>query len=163
MSDEDIKPDELPVAIGSDAFIKRLAGETAQPEQTPEEAQKLSVSINPRGELIGDTSHLPENILAQLQTPEAQAMMAKQYKESRYGDQKPKSQAARMLHDREDRRVFIERKPPHIDSKTWRKMCRKSIRNTTKAAKKVLRDIDRKERAKRSEPNGGQSDQPPAS
>jgi hypothetical protein len=130
---------DFPVVLGDEQFIKKLAG-----EQEPEGIQQLAISVNPQGEIIGDTSHLDPHILAQLQTPEAQKSMREQYRTSRYGVEEKRE--PRYLNEREDRRVFIDRKPKGVDSKAWRKACRKAIRKTGKAARKVLRRMDHGER-----------------
>lgn len=74
------------IVIGDEQFIAKLAGKHVEPEGL----QEISVTIDPQGNLIGDTSHIPENILAQLQSPEAQAQMRTQYRDSRYEKDPPR-------------------------------------------------------------------------
>lgn len=72
--------------IGDEQFIEKLAGNPVEPEGL----QELCVSIDPQGNVVGDTSRIPEHILAQLQSPEAKAQMRTQYRDSRYEKDPPR-------------------------------------------------------------------------
>lgn len=69
--------------VGSEEFVKRLesAGKPAEAAQPIDGTQTLEVTVDEHGQIHGDTSHIPPEILAQLQTPEAAEMMGKQYRE----------------------------------------------------------------------------------
>lgn len=139
------------VVIGSAAFARKLA-QAGKPEPTPEEAaaeraeeqkdiEQLAVSIDAHGNVIGDTSHLPEHILAQLSTPEAAKMMREQYRASRYGTPEPPREV-RYVNERQDRRIFADSKPPGMTTKEWRTQSRARMRKWRKAALKTKRSID---------------------
>jgi hypothetical protein len=155
-----------PVILGDQAFIKRIGGGTAMPrrpvnaaiatvsapvvpeveaevEAEPEaiEAAPISITVNPRGEIISDTTGMPDHILAQLQTPEAQAQMAKQYKEHKYADQHEPPRPLRYLNEREDRRLFADRKPPGMSGREWRQHCRATFRKSRKTVLKIQRSM----------------------
>lgn len=42
-------------------------------------SETKSITVNERGEILGDTSEIPDDILSQLQSPEAQAQIRKLY------------------------------------------------------------------------------------
>ena len=67
--------------VGSTEFVKKLAGAGAPPPQAIDGTETVSVTVDEHGQIHGDTSHIPPEILAQLQTPEAAAMMGKQYRD----------------------------------------------------------------------------------
>lgn len=128
---------EQPVILGDENFIGQFA---AAPGEEPEGIQQLQLTIDPQGNITGDTSHIPEHILAQLTSPQAQAQMRSQYRASRYAPDPPKP--VRYINERSDRRVFIECKPPEVSSKEWRKQKRAEIRKTRKSILKVHRSIN---------------------
>lgn len=130
---------EQPVILGDDNFIGQFA---AAPDEEIDGIKQLQLSIDPQGNILGDTSHIPEHILAQLVTPQAMAQMREQYRASRYPAVEP-SKKAGYINEREDRRLFIESKPKGMDSKEWRKLQREKIRKSRKAILKTHRSIHR--------------------
>jgi hypothetical protein len=131
-----------PVAIGDEQFLQRLARIDQEPE--PESnVEQLAVTINARGEIIGDTSHLPENILAQLSTPEAQAQMKAQWKQSRYADQREPPREVKYLNEGTQRLAFKVRpkRMNKAESRAFRTACRKELNKMTKAAIKIQRSM----------------------
>lgn len=127
------------IIIGDEKFIEKMAS-AGKPKQVDPALEHLAVSINPQGELVGDTSHLPEEILAQLQTPQSMQQMRDQYRASRYGEEP--ARPLRWLNEREDRRIFADRRPPNMTAREWRHKCRIAFRKTTKAVLKVKRSMD---------------------
>lgn len=137
------------IIVGDDNFIKKLA-DLDKLKETVDNVEQMSITVDPQGNILGDTSHMDPHILAQLQTPAAQKSMREQYRASRYAEEPPKP--IRWLNEREDRRLFADRRPPNMTPREWRHKCRIAFRKTTKAVLKVKRSMD----------NGGQSNQPSA-
>lgn len=131
--------DQQPVLLGDDNFIGQFS---AAPGEEVEGIKNLELRIDPQGNILGDTSHIPEHILSQLTTPKAMAQMREQYRASRYPTVEP-SKKAGYINEREDRRLFIESKPKGMDSKEWRKLQRAKIRASRKAILKTHRSIQR--------------------
>lgn len=71
------------IVIGDDSFLDKLAG-VPQKHEDDADLKKLELVIDGEGNIQGDTSHIPAEILAQLQSPESKAKMAAQYRASRY-------------------------------------------------------------------------------
>jgi hypothetical protein len=148
MSDE-----QQPVIIGNDEFIKRMAA-TSGGDLEANRPETVSIQADDEGNIVGDTSGIPDHILAQLQTPEARAQIAKQQKDYRYAyraAQKEPPRPMRYLNEREDRRLFADRCPPGMTSKEWRKKCRSQFRKMTKNTKKIQKQIAE---AKKEKSNG---------
>lgn len=119
-----------PLVVGDDKFIERLSG-AGKPEVEPEGIAQISVTVDPQGNLIGDTSHLDPHILDQLQTPEAKAMMRSQYRGARYEDE-PK-RAPKYVNEG-TRRDFTKLRPAGMDRATHRKLKRKVFKDLNKQA-----------------------------
>lgn len=112
---------------------------TKKLDENPGVAQK-TVTVDAKGNIVGDTSAIDPHILEQLQSPEAQAQIKDMYRTSRYG--KKEKRETKYLNEREDRRPFAETRPPGISSKDWRKMGRMRIHKSRKALLKVQRSIN---------------------
>lgn len=125
-----------PVILGDDHFIGQFP---AAPHELIDGIKQLELRIDPQGNITGDTSHIPEHVLAQLTTPKAQAQMRQQYRDSRYAPEA--SKPVKYINERSDRRLFIETKPKGMDAKEWRKQKRTEIRKSRKAILKVHRSI----------------------
>jgi hypothetical protein len=114
------------------------------PEMTQDEEEgvvaQLNLTVDKEGNIIGDTSGIPDHILSQLQTPESKAKMAEQYRAYRHGE-KEAPRPIRWIHEREDRRIFADRCPPGMSTREWRKLCRKQFRRMTKQALKIQRSM----------------------
>lgn len=137
-------PEQPPVRIGNrvtDCVLPRAvaekmeaAAETAQPE-----AKKVAVlTVNARGELLGDLSALPEDVLKNLQAPEGQEQLRAMYRKE-FGTSR------RVLAQRIQPRVkagprdFRELCPPGMTNREFRKLRRTHLRKQTKAVLKEMR------------------------
>ena len=103
-------------------------------------AEQKTITVDAQGNVVGDTSELDPAILAQLQTPEAQAQIKDMYRTSRYG--KKEKRETKYLNEREDRRPFAETCPPGMSRKDWRKMGRMRIHKSRKAILKTQRSLN---------------------
>jgi hypothetical protein len=144
-----------PVLIGDESFIAKISGmqpRISQDNHVDEEGREhLQVTVDPEGNLIGDTSKLPANILEQLSTPESKAKMKAQH-EAFHNGEKPRvsrvmrgqvdaPKPPRYLNEREDRRIFVDTKPPGMSTREWRKMGRKRLHKDRKAILKTQRSL----------------------
>lgn len=146
-----------PELIGEPEFIRKLSGEPISG------AEQVSVQTNAEGNVIGDTAHIPPEILAQLQSPQAQAQIRKlheAYKESgkmprsmRYAPELPREM--RYINEREDRRNFVDTKPPGMTTREWRRIARRKLHKTHKAVLKAQRSIRDGERPESNESAAG--------
>jgi hypothetical protein len=111
--------------------------EQAQPAQ-------VLITINARGEIQGDTSAIDPGLLAQLQTPEAQAMMRKQYKDAHASGRRETrtalAQTRRMVNDGEQRDLRHLR-PAGMTKKEFRRLRKQQFRKWSKATLKAQRSI----------------------
>lgn len=106
-------------------------------EKTEEKAP-LSVTVNRRGEIVGDTSAIDPEILAQLQTPEAQAKIRDQYRSAHDCGGRRETRAVlrsrvRMLTHGE-RRDFRHLMPVGMGGKAAKQLRKKMFRDLKKQA-----------------------------
>jgi hypothetical protein len=103
------------------------------------------VTVDAEGNIQGDTSHLDPAILAQLQTPEAQARIREMYLEHHEGGGRPPRErsgrresrtAARITEGQRDLRSL---RPPTMSRKEWRQIANKQKSVWRKAARKQQR------------------------
>ena len=109
----------------------------------PEGTQQLAVTVNPQGDIIGDTSHIPDNILRQLQTPEAREQMGQQYREYHRDGGRRKVNVEikpRMLTKPGERRDMTGLKPPGMSTREFKRFRRLQMRTWSKEALKRGRE-----------------------
>ena len=101
-------------------------GAEAPADDTP------SISCDSEGNIVGDTSAVPSNILDQLKSPAARAMIIQQRRIARNGPPGllPKP---RMLNEG-NQRNYVHLKPPGMQAKEFRRLRRKQFRELTKDA-----------------------------
>ncbi len=125
--------------------IQFVDGELAAPIEevhlgkAADDTPTVSITCDKDGNLIGDTSHLPENILSQLQTPESKKMIQAQFRANKYGA----SPAPKPKFINDGGRVdFTALKPATMSSEQWRKLRRKKFREWSKASIKLRRSVN---------------------
>lgn len=96
----------------------------------------VSVACDADGNLVGDISALPDNIVAQLQTPEARAALAKQHREYHKGDGPAAAPKPRYVNGG-GRVDYTHLKPAHMGGKEFRQLRRAEFRRMRKAAVKI--------------------------
>lgn len=116
-----------PVAIGDEKFLSRFGSVEEIPEGTPQ----VALTVDKDGNIIGDTSQLSADILAQLSTPEAKASIQAQYRASRYAPEKPR--APKYLNQGTTRDLRAHRLPGQ-SRQEFRAQKIKVARSLTKAA-----------------------------
>lgn len=123
--------------IGDSEFVAKFQPSSELPE-IPAGVEQIPVSVDAKGNVIGDTSGIDPHILAQLASPEAQAQIREMYRASRYGTEEPRP--IKLLNEGE-RRDFTKIRPQGMDAKTWKRQRKKMFRKFTKETIKVQRSI----------------------
>lgn len=124
--------------IGDDGFVANFQPSAEAPE-IPAGVEQIPITVDSQGNVIGDTSHLDPNILAQLSTPESQAKIRDMYRSSRY--QKEPARAPKYINEGQ-RRDFSHLRPAGMDNKTFRSLRKQTFRKLTKQTIKVQRSIE---------------------
>ena len=96
------------------------------------------LTINARGEIKGDTSHIPAETLEKLNTPESRQQMRAMYRQE-FGTGRRETAALTHREPKAAQRDYRYLCPPGMDSREFRKVRRKFMRERTKAALKSLR------------------------
>lgn len=99
------------------------------------------LTINARGNLIGDLSHIPAETLEALQTPEARERMKAMYRQQ-FGSGRRElreKNAGEISHEQRDFRHLC---PPGMSSREFRRTRRKYMREQTKSAIKEMRNAN---------------------
>lgn len=129
--------------IGSDEFVAKFQPASEKPE-IPDGVEKLAITVDPEGNILGDTSQIEPHILEQLKSPEAQAQIKEMY-ESYHNPKSKKPRPLRGYLDEPKPEVkFVEptRRPSGVTRKDYRKMKQKNFKKWTKAAMAAKRSID---------------------
>lgn len=114
---------------------------TKKLDEDPGVAQK-TVTVDARGNIVGDTSAIDPHILEQLQSPEAQAQIKDMYRTSRYG--KKEKREPKYLNEGQQRRITNVR-PKGMDrqeTKAFRAAVRKERHRIRKATLKTVRSLN---------------------
>lgn len=98
---------------------------------------EVPVTVDKHGEIVGDASHLPAELLAQMSTPEAKAQIASIWRNSHYGKKEPKREPKYLT--KGERRDFTSLRPAGMDAKTFKQLRKRQFRKLTKAAIKLTR------------------------
>jgi len=98
---------------------------------------EVPVTVDKHGEIVGDASHLPAELLAQMSTPEAKAQIASIWRNSQYGKKEPKREPKYLT--KGERRDFASLRPAGMDAKTFKQLRKRQFRKLTKAAIKLTR------------------------
>lgn len=101
-------------------------------------ADTPSVTVDAKGSVIGDTSHIDPHILAQLSTPQVQEQIRGLYRSSRYEREQPRE--VRYFNDGE-RRDFSHLRPAGMDAKQFKRLRKQTFRNMTKATIATQRSL----------------------
>lgn len=93
------------------------------------------ITVDAKGNIVGDTSNLPQNIIDQFNDPEIREQIQAMYKKSRYGE-KEKPREVKWL-TKGERRDLTNLKPPGMDAKSFKRYRKTFARKMTKAAIKI--------------------------
>jgi hypothetical protein len=94
MEDESLSPLEVAI-IGSDAFQQAIKAKSKLLQPAPDPgaisaADAPTISVDARGNVVGDTSGIDPHILEQLQSPASQKQIREMYRQSRYPQDQPR-------------------------------------------------------------------------
>lgn len=104
---------------------------TSMPDGSP------IVSVDSKGNVVGDTSKIDPNILAQLADPATKAKIQQMYRDGRYG-KKEEPKPPRYLNEGV-RRDFSKMKPANMTNKQFKTLRKKAFRELTKKTLKMQR------------------------
>jgi len=132
-----------------DIFTADVANVTiGKPDETVDpEVEKLTIHVNAKGEIEGDTSHLPPEILEQLKSQKRTRDM---YRANKYGEEPRKPvrmlttidpNLPRALQHGAERRDFTNIKPVGMSSKDFSRIRRQKFRKMTKATIKIQKGL----------------------
>lgn len=121
-----------------------MEDETRKPEPIDGTETRV-VTVDADGNIQGDTTHLDPNILAQLQTPEAQERIREMYREYHEGGGRPPRERTGRRESRLQPRITAGQRdlrnlrPPTMTRKEWRQFANKQKSAWRKAARKQQR------------------------
>ncbi len=110
----------------------------AAADLAPAKPETPVLTINARGEIVGDTSHIPAETLEQLQSPEGREQLRTMYRQQRGTSRRVIAQQTHREPNPEQR-DFRHLCPPGMSSKEFRKVRREFMRKQTKSVLKEMR------------------------
>lgn len=135
-----------PVAIGDERFLRKLSGKV---EDIPDGVEQVSITSDAEGNIIGDTSHIDPQLLAQLQTPERRKQIAEMHEAWKNGGGKlpgqhrnpPEPKRELRYINEGTRRDFTHLRPAGMDAKAFKALRKQQFHRMRKAAIKMQRSL----------------------